>query len=112
MSAGALCWFESGVTDSFSPKAYRPMDCLGILPGGCAVHYNGDPLRRESLHAACEAGAIGQSIAIDDYAAVLYLDGRRDTVYSWRAGSTAYLVDVADGRIRETALVSQTITPR
>ncbi|WP_454690373.1 Type 1 glutamine amidotransferase-like domain-containing protein [Achromobacter aloeverae] len=104
MSAGALCWFESGVTDSFSPKWYRPVDCLGFIPGGCAVHYNGDPLRRESLHAACAAGGIGPSIAIDDYAAVLYANGKRDAVYAWKDGSTAHLVDMVGGQVVETAL--------
>ena len=30
LSAGALCWFGQGVTDSFGPL--RGMDCLGFIP--------------------------------------------------------------------------------
>jgi dipeptidase E len=63
MTAGAMCWFEAGLTDSFWGGAYRPLEGLGFLPGGCAVHYGSDPKRRETLHAAQQARAIPPSIA-------------------------------------------------
>ena len=43
VSAGAICWFEQGLTDSFSDEL-RPLDCLGFLPGSCCPHY--DPSTR------------------------------------------------------------------
>jgi dipeptidase E len=41
VSAGAICWFEQGLTDSFS-DGLRPLDCLGFLPGSCCPHYDGE----------------------------------------------------------------------
>ncbi|MDR6484746.1 Type 1 glutamine amidotransferase-like domain-containing protein [Paraburkholderia terricola] len=104
MSAGAMCWFEAGLTDSFWGPTYRPLDCLGLLPGGCAVHYSSDPKRRTSLHAALKASAIPASIAIDDFSAVLYEGASIDRVFSWRPGSTAHRVYREANSVIETAL--------
>jgi dipeptidase E len=104
MSAGAMCWFEAGLTDSFWGAAYRPLDCLGLLPGGCAVHCSSDPKRRETLHAAQQAGNIPSSIAIDDFAAALYVGTSLDSVFSWRSGSTAYQAYREGDKVIETAL--------
>jgi dipeptidase E len=49
VSAGAICWFEQGLSDSFSDDL-RPLDCLGFLPGSCCPHYDGEPKRRPSYH--------------------------------------------------------------
>lgn len=104
MSAGAMCWFEAGLTDSFWGGAYRPLACLGLLPGGCAVHYGSDPKRRETLHAAQRARAVPPSIAIDDFAAVLYADTAIDRVFAWRDGATAWRVGMQGDEVAETAL--------
>lgn len=104
MSAGAMCWFEAGLTDSFWGPTYRPLECLGFLAGGCAVHYSSDPKRRTSLHAALQAGAIPASTAIDDFAAVLYEGAAIDTVLSWRPGATAYRVYREADAVVEIAL--------
>ena len=41
VSAGANCWFESCVTDSFGPELGPLQDGLGILPGSFCPHYDG-----------------------------------------------------------------------
>lgn len=109
MSAGAMCWFDAGLTDSFWGDTYRPLDCLGILPGGCAVHYNSDPKRREMLHAAQHAGAIPPSIAIDDFSAAMYVGISLDGVFSWRTGSTAYQTYLEGDTVIEAALTAAQI---
>ncbi|WP_224028474.1 peptidase E [Paraburkholderia caribensis] len=109
MSAGAMCWFEAGLTDSFWGSAHRPLDCLGLLPGGCAVHYSSDPKRRETLHAAQQACTIPPSIAIDDFAAAMYLGTSLDRVLSWRTGSTAYQAYREGGTVIETPLPAEQI---
>ena len=110
MSASAMCWFEAGLTDSFWGAAYRPLDCLGLLPGGCAVHYSSDPKRRGTLHAALQTCAIPASIAIDDFAAVLYEDTSVNSVFSWRPGAAAYQVYREGDMMIETALPSVQIS--
>ena len=44
-SAGMICWFEAGVTDSFGPRL-AGMECLGFLPGSACPHYDGEERRR------------------------------------------------------------------
>lgn len=103
MSAGALCWFEVGVSDSFGDSRYRPLPALGFLRGACAAHYNGAPDRRSSLHAFVEAGEISDTIAIDDCAAVVFSDTAVERVVAWNDGATAYRVFREAGRVHEVA---------
>lgn len=104
MSAGALVWFEDGLTDSYWGAGYRPLRCLGFLPGGCCVHYHGEPERRLRLHEAVRANG-GRHVAIDDCAAVLYEGTTMHEVVSWASGATAYAVMQDDrGDVREDAL--------
>jgi dipeptidase E len=106
MSAGAMCWFEAGLTDSFWSETHRPLAGLGLLPGGCAVHYSSDPKRRATLHDALRANAVPPSLAIDDCAAVLHVDTSIERVYAWRDGATAYRVDVDESAVVENALTA------
>ena len=48
VSAGSICWFHRGVTDSWSVEL-RVMDCLGFVKGACCPHYDEEPQRRPSL---------------------------------------------------------------
>jgi len=68
-SAGAICWFQQGVTDSFSDRL-RPLDCLGFLPGSCCPHYTAEAERRPAYHTLLKEGAIRPGLAIDDGAAI------------------------------------------
>jgi peptidase E len=109
MSAGAICWFEGGLTDSIWGAGFQPIRGLGFLAGACGVHYHSEALRRERLHENVEARVFYEAIGIDDYAAVLYEDGRIVRVVNWRRGATAYRVAYRDGRIVEEALGSESI---
>lgn len=109
MSAGAMCWFEYGLTDTYFEDGFRPLPCLGFLPGACRVHYNDGESPRERLHAALRAGAVPESIAIDDHAAVLFRDASVDKVLSWRHGSSAYRTFVRNGQTQEVAFSSEWI---
>jgi peptidase E len=104
MSAGAMCWFEAGLTDSFWGAGYQPLACLGLLPGGCAVHYHSDPERSARLHTALKASAVPPSLGIDDFAAVLFENDLPKAVFSWAPNAGAYKVSLNKGRIVESAL--------
>ena len=107
MSAGGMCWFEAGLTDSYWGAGYQPLRCLGLLPGGCGVHYHSDPERTARLHAAIAASAVPPSVAIDDFAAVVFENEMLSSAYSWAPGAGAFRVALNDGRAVETALVCQ-----
>ncbi len=55
-SAGGICWFESGVTDSFGPQLEQ-MDCLGFLSGSFCPHWDDEEQRRPRYHALLKNGA-------------------------------------------------------
>jgi dipeptidase E len=109
VSAGAICWFESGLTDSIWGAGFQPLRCLGFLSGACSVHYHAEPGRREQLHAGVQARIFPDAIGIDDFAGVLYEDGRIARVVSWRRGATAYRVAHREGQVVEEALACENI---
>ncbi len=109
VSAGAICWFESGLTDSFWGAGLQPLRCLGFLAGACSVHFHSEPGRREVLQHGVQARILPDAIGIDDFAGVLYEDGRIAKVLSWRRGATAYRVAHREGQVIEEALASENI---
>jgi dipeptidase E len=109
VSAGAICWFEGGLTDSIWGAGLQPIRCLGFLPGACSVHYHSEDARKERLHEQVEARVFPEAVGIDDYAGVLYEDGRIAKVVNWRRGATAYRVEYRAGRVVEEALGSESI---
>jgi peptidase E len=104
-SAGAICWFEVGVTDSFGPQLER-MECLGFLPGSACPHYDGEELRRPRYAELLREG-LPRGIAVDDDAAVRFDGTELTEVVTSRAGATAYRVSV-DG---EGALEARRLLP-
>jgi len=70
LSAGAMCWFEGGV--SMSGGAPEPVAGLGFIPGSLSVHLDGEVERLPTYRAAVAGGALAPGYAADDGAAVLY----------------------------------------
>ena len=110
MSAGAMCWFENGMQVPLGGHNGLARG-LGLLPGGCAVHYhNAHNLeRRDSLLAGTAIQTIPFAMAIDDYAAVLYMGTEVDVVLSWKEDATAYRVQHRNGIAHETKLIAKSI---
>jgi dipeptidase E len=109
MSAGAMCWFQHALTDTYWEPGFRPLAALGFLHGGCRVHYNDSTEQRGRLHDALRAGVTPSAIAIDDYAAVLFRDGKVDRVVSWHQNATAYQLSISDSEVIERNYSSESI---
>ena len=69
LSAGAMCWFEGGVT--MSGGAAAPVTGLGLAPGSLSVHMDGEPERLPVFAAAIGDGRLGAGWAADDCAALV-----------------------------------------
>jgi dipeptidase E len=110
-SAGAICWFEQGVTDSWADRL-RPLDCMGLLPGSCCPHYDGEVERRPAYHALMQSGEIKAGHAIEDAVAAHFKDGRLGRVVSKKPGARAYYVSREGGAIEERALDVTLLPPR
>jgi dipeptidase E len=103
VSAGAICWFEQGLTDSWADRLC-PIDCLGFLPGSCCPHYDGEPKRRPSYHELLLSGEISAGVAIEDWAAVHYRHTKLHRVIAAKAGARAYSVGAVHDSIQEIPL--------
>jgi len=90
-SAGAICWFDAGVTDSFGPQL-AGLDCLGFLPGSACPHYDGEERRRPRYTELVRDG-FPPGIGIDDDVAVRFDGTEPAEIVSGRTGATAYRVD-------------------
>jgi peptidase E len=74
-SAGALCWFEGGLTDSFGPELAPLKDGLRFLSGTFCPHYDSESLRRPRYEALVGSGALDGGFAADDGVGLLF-EGR------------------------------------
>lgn len=91
VSAGAVCWFEAAVSDSFGPL-HALRDGLALVPGTCAPHYDGDPERRPAFARLLAAG-FPPGYGIDDGAALHIVDDTLREVVASRPGARAWRVE-------------------
>jgi dipeptidase E len=105
MSAGAMCWFEQCLTDSYWQASYQPLRGMGLLAGACGVHHQTNAARQERMEAAIQARAISSAIAIDDFAAVLFESGSIRGSVHWKEGAHARLLS-GHGQTVETITLS------
>jgi peptidase E len=96
-SAGCLCWFEGGITDSFTPKLGALRDGLGILKGSACPHYDSQEARRP-VYARELAAGLPPGIALEDGVAARYDDERLVEVVSARPDGRAFQVDATGER--------------
>jgi peptidase E len=104
LSAGAMCWFEGGITRSSGPPA--PMAGLGLLEGSLTVHADGEPERLPVWLASVRDGTLPGGWAVDDGVGLLFRDQRLERVVSSRPGAGAQRVDQVAGE-----LVRHRLTP-
>jgi dipeptidase E len=91
VSAGAMCWFESGITDSFGQRLSAIRDGLGFLKGAFCPHYDGEHERRPALHRELRRG-LPPTIAAEDGVGVHFVNSRLAEVVSSRREARAYRV--------------------
>jgi peptidase E len=103
MSAGANCWFESSVTDSFGPILAPLHDGLGMLPGSFCPHYDGESQRRPTYELLVSEG-FPAGFAADDFAALRFDGTELAECVSSKPEAGAYRVEIADGEVRQTSL--------
>jgi peptidase E len=103
VSAGAICWFEAGVTDSWAGNL-APLPCLGWLPGACCPHYDGEAERRPAVLDFVAKGLIPRTLALDDGAAAHFEGRKLIRIVSWRPNAGAYLVQRKGKTFREDRL--------
>jgi dipeptidase E len=91
-SAGMICWFEAGVTDSFGPQLEGMRDGLGFLEGSACPHYDGEERRRPRYRELVDGG-FPAGVAADDGVGLHYAGTELVEVVTCRPGATAYRID-------------------
>ncbi|HEX3174576.1 MAG TPA: peptidase E [Solirubrobacterales bacterium] len=100
-SAGAMCWFEAGITKS-SGRA-EPGAGLGLLHGSLCVHYNNEPDRRAAYLEAIADG-MPDGYGLDDYAGLLWEGNGTPSAVTAQRGARAYRVASGEEGVIESPL--------
>jgi peptidase E len=93
VSAGANCWFESCVTDSFGAALDGLRDGLGLLPGSFCPHYDGEE-RRRPVYTGLVSDGFPAGYAADDGAALHFVGTELREVVASHAGPSGYRVEI------------------
>jgi peptidase E len=100
-SAGAMCWFEAGITKSSGKP--RAAAGLALLSGSLCVHYNNEPERRAAYLEAV-AGGMPSGYGLDDYAGLLWEGEGSPSAVTARRGARAYRISSREGEVTESPL--------
>ncbi len=103
VSAGAICWFEAGLTDSFGPELVPLHDGLGLLRGSFCPHYDSEARRRPAFHRFVREG-LPAGIAADEGVALHFVGTELSEVVSDRPQARAYRVELSLGDVVERPL--------
>jgi peptidase E len=99
VSAGALCWFERGVTDSYGPGLNPLENGLGFLSGSFCPHYDSDPRRPFTYPEYVRKSGVAGT-AVEDGVALHYVDGQLQRVVSSRPDARAWRMTPEAGEVR------------
>ena len=99
-SAGSLCWFEEGTTDS-RPKALSTVQGLGFVKGSHSPHYDREADRRPLYHKLIASGEMKPGYACDNDAGIYFEDNTVKRVVSTRPEAKVYYVSLVAGAVVE-----------
>jgi len=108
-SAGSLCWFEEGTTDS-RPKELSTVQCLGFLKGSHCPHYDREKDRRPLYHKLIGSGQMKPGYACDNDAGIYFEDNEVKRVVNTRPDAKVYYVSLADGKVAEKLMEPERIS--
>jgi dipeptidase E len=103
VSAGSICWFEQGVTDSI-PGELTLLKGLGILPGSNCPHFDGEPDRRPAYHRFLKEGALSAGYAADNGVGLHFIGRDLDRAVSSLPQPRAYKLRLQRGEVLEEVI--------
>ena len=100
VSAGAICWFQNGITDSWASNL-KMMPCLNFIKGTCCPHYDEEPERKPAVKNFLLKNKIKNVYAVDGGAALHIKDEKIFKSIIFKKNKSSYLVDVKKKNINE-----------
>ena len=110
-SAGSICWFEAGVTDSVAGPL-TAMPCLGFLPGSNCPHYDSEALRRPSYRRMIAQEKLQNGLAADDGVALHFEGTRLKRIVSSLQRASAWRLEKSGRRAVETRVPARYLGKR
>ena len=107
ISAGSICWFQQGLSDSVTAGEVLPLDCLGFLEGSNCPHYDGEPERRPAYQNFVMKGNLKSGYAADDGAAIHFVGDRLMKTVCSRPNAKVYRVERQGDQILEAPLTME-----
>jgi peptidase E len=104
VSAGSICWYVGGTTDSFGPELRPVTDGLALLPYGNGVHYDSEERRRPLVHRLVADGTLPLTHCTDDGVGLVYQGTELVEAVTEQRGKGAYVVRCEGGRAVEERL--------
>ena len=108
VSAGAICWFEKGITDSWDNEL-RMLDCLGFIQGNCCPHYDEEPDRIPYTSKFLKEGLIDSIHCIEGGSALHFINESVKHNISFHESKNSYIVSIKDNEILTKAYSSISI---
>ena len=102
VSAGANCWFERAVVDSWE-EDLRVIDCMGFIKGICCPHYDEEPQRRPAVKTFLEDGIIDSCYSVEGNCALHIKNDNEYLSVDFGKEKNAYIVSIDDGKVKEAA---------
>jgi len=102
-SAGSLCWFDNGTTDS-RPIELSVVEGLGFLPYSHSPHYASEEYRRPLYHKNIKEGIFEAGYAMENYSGIIFKNGKPFKVVSLDEEHNSYYVYLKDGEVIEEKL--------
>ena len=102
VSAGANCWFERAVVDSWE-EDLRVIDCMGFIKGICCQHYDEEPQRRPAVKTFLEDGIIDSCYSVEGNCALHIKNDDEYLSVDFGKEKNAYIVSIDDGKVKEAA---------
>src|SRR6478672_12175106 len=112
VSAGSICWYLGGTTDSFGPELRAVTNGLGLLPYGSGVHYDSEAARRPTVHRLVADGTLPETHCTDDGVGLVYRGTELVEAVSEVDDKGAYVVTRDSGDAGESGVHEERLEPR
>lgn len=103
LSAGMICWFEYGITDSVKPLGF--ISGLGFLPGTGCPHFDTEPERQNVFKQSVDLQQVPPGYALYDDTGVHFVDGVLYKAVKTKTGKKVKFIDIDSERTIETYLL-------
>jgi len=103
ISAGAICWFEQGLSDSI-PSTLTALEGLGLIKGSFCPHFDREPERQPVFRKLILAEQLRPGFAVENDVALHFVNNKFYASVSARKSAPAYFIEKKRGHISESEL--------